>query len=58
MSQLADMPNLCPDRDEFNLPIKIHHHKNHLIIYIVKSEYILIVRVLHDRMDVQQHMEK
>ena len=55
---LANMPNLCPNRDEFNPPVKIHHHKKHLIVYIVKSEYILIVRVLHDRMDVQQHMEK
>ena len=29
---LADMPNLCPDRDEFNPPVKIHHHRKHLII--------------------------
>ncbi len=55
---LADMPNLSPDRDEFNPPIKIHHHKKQLIIYIVETDYILIVRILHERMDIQQHIEK
>jgi toxin ParE1/3/4 len=55
---LADMPNLCPDRDEFNPPVKIYHHKKHLIIYIVETDFILIIRVLHERMDIQQHMEK
>jgi toxin ParE1/3/4 len=52
------MPNICPDRDEFNPPVKIYHHKKHLIIYIVKTDYILIVRVLHERMDIQQHIEE
>ena len=55
---LADVPNFCPDRDEFNPPVKIHHHRKHLIIYVIANNDILIVRVLHDRMDVQQHMEK
>jgi len=55
---LADVPNLCPDRDEFNPPVKIHHHRKHLIIYVIENYDILIVRVLHDRMDIQQHMEK
>ena len=53
---LAGMPNLCPDHEEFSPPVKIHHHKKHLIIYIVETEYILIVRVLHERMDIQQHI--
>ena len=55
---LADMPNLCSDRDEFEPSVKIHHHKKHLIIYTVETDYILIVRVLHERMDIQQHMDK
>ena len=55
---LADVPNLCPDRDEFNPPVKIHHHRKHLIIYVIENDDILIVRLLHDRMDIQQHMEK
>ena len=52
------MPNLCPDRDEFNPPVKIYHHKKHLIIYIVETDFIQIIRVLHERMDILQHMEK
>jgi len=55
---LTDMPNLCPNRDEFNPPVKIHHHRKHLIIYVIEDDDILIVRVLHDRMEIQQHMEK
>jgi len=55
---LVDMPNLCSDRDEFNPPIKIHHHRKHLIIYVIEDSNILIVRVLHERMDIQQHMDK
>ena len=55
---LADMLNLCPDRDEFNPSIKIHNHKKHLIIYIIETDYLLIVRLLHERMDIQQHIEK
>jgi len=55
---LAEMPNLDPDRVEFNPAVKIHHHRKHLIIYIIENDDILIVRVLHDRMDIQQHMEK
>ena len=42
---IADMPNLCPDRDEFNPSVKIHHHKKHLIIYVIETDGILIVRV-------------
>ena len=55
---LADMPDFCPDRTEFKPPVKIHHHKKNLIIYIIESDYILIIRVLHERMDIQQHIEK
>ncbi len=53
---LADMPNLYPDCDEFNPPVKIHHHQKHLIIYVIETDGLLIVRVLHERMDIQQHM--
>ena len=55
---IAVMPNLYPDRDEFNPPVKIHHHRKHLIIYVIENDAILIVRILHDRMDIQQHIEK
>jgi len=33
---LAGVPNLSPDRNEFNPPVKIHHHRKHLIIYVIK----------------------
>ena len=55
---LADMPKLCPNRDEFDPSVKIHHHRKHLIIYVTEGDSTLIVRVLHDRMDIQHHMDK
>ena len=53
---LADNPYICRERDEFTLPVRIHHHKKHLIIYIVEADHILIVRLLHERMDIPQHL--
>ncbi len=55
---IADMPDICPDRDEFNPPVKIYHHKKHLVIYLVETDFIQIIRVLHERMDTLQHMQK
>ena len=54
---LADTPYLYPARDEFKPSVRIHHHKKHLIIYIIETDCILIVRVLHERMNTQQHLK-
>lgn len=49
---LADTPELCQERKEFNPPIRIYNYKSHLIIYLVKEGFILIVRIVHARMDI------
>jgi len=54
--QLAENPGLAPERAEFQPPVRIHHHTRHLIIYIPDDAGILIVRVLHDAMDVTAHL--
>lgn len=54
---LADTPYICRDREEFNPPVRIHHHKKHLIIYSIEADYILIVRICHERMDIPQYLE-
>ena len=54
---LADSPFLYRERKEFTPPVRIYHHKKHLIIYTVETNYILIVRIQHERMDIQKHLE-
>jgi toxin ParE1/3/4 len=54
---LADNPLASPERFEFEPPVRIHGHGKHLIIYTIEDEFVLIVRVLHHRMDVARHLE-
>ena len=54
---LADNPFLYRERNEFTPPVRMYHHKKHLIIYAVETDHILIVRILHERMNVEKHLE-
>ena len=54
---LADNPLASPERFEFEPPVRIHAHGKHLIIYTIEDDFILIVRVLHHRMDVDMHLQ-
>ena len=53
---LANAPHICPERSEFVPPVRIHHHGRHLIVYTVENDHILIVRVLHDRVDLNRQL--
>jgi len=53
---LADHPLLCRERNEFTPPVRIHHVKKHFIVYQVEADKIVIVRFLHDRMDIGLHI--
>ena len=53
---LADTPLLCRERDEFTPPVRIHTHKRHLIIYKITEDHILIIRILHERMNVEDQL--
>jgi toxin ParE1/3/4 len=54
---LSDNPLFCRERGEFTLPVRLYHHKKHLIIYTVDTDHIVIVRVLHERMNVEEWLE-
>lgn len=54
---LADNQYICRERDEFTPPVRIHHHKKHLIIYTIEADNILIIRFCHERMDILQYLE-
>jgi toxin ParE1/3/4 len=53
---IAENPELYPERDEFTPPVRILHHGRHLVVYLVKKDHILIIRVLHDSMDIVRHL--
>ena len=55
---LAAQPLQCHSRGEFNPAVRIHHHAHHLIVYLVMEDGINIVRVLHERMDVDSQLEE
>jgi toxin ParE1/3/4 len=54
---LADQPLICHERTELEPPVRIHHHGHHLIVYLVVGDGINLVRVLHQSMDVDSHLE-
>jgi len=54
---LADYPLMNRERSEFTPPVHLHHHRKHLIIYAVKADHIVIIRLLHDRMDIQRQLD-
>lgn len=54
---LAENPLIASERLEFMPPVRIYHHKKHLIVYVLQEDGIFIVRVLHERMDVHLRLE-
>ena len=55
---LADSPLLCRERNELTPPVRIHHFKYHLIVYISRPDSIDIVRVLHENMDYKAQLSE
>ena len=53
---LGETPLICRERPEFTPPVRIHHNGRHLVIYVIQADQILIIRILHDSMDIQQHL--
>ena len=54
---LGEQPLICRERTELNPPVRIHHHAHHPIAYQVLEDGISVVRVLHESMDVDIHLE-
>ena len=58
MGLIAANPYLARERPEFDPPVRIHHHARHYIIYVLKDDGILIVRVLRDNVDLTRHLRR
>lgn len=55
---LADNPGVGRSAAQLAPDLKRHEHQSHSIFYIPKQTGVLIVRVLHSRMDAKQHFGK
>jgi toxin ParE1/3/4 len=44
--QLLFMPEMARERSEFDPPIRIHPSAEHLIVYRIEDDYLVILRVL------------
>jgi len=53
---IANQPHIARLRTEFRPPIRIHHWRNHYIIYAEQSSGVLVVRILHHTSDVARHL--
>lgn len=49
---LSEAPEMAAERHEFDPPVRIHPYERHLIVYVIDDHGILVVRVLHESMDV------
>ena len=55
---LAEQPHLGNARDDIRKGYRVYHVGRHLIFYRQKSTAIEIIRILHDRMDVETHLRR
>lgn len=54
-AQLADNPRLGRRTEQLSTGLRRYEHRSHVIFYQRTGDQILIVRVLHYRMDVTRH---
>jgi toxin ParE1/3/4 len=54
-AQLADNPRLGRRAEQLSSGLRRYEHRSHVIFYQKTGDQILIVRVLHYRMDVTRH---
>jgi Plasmid stabilization system protein len=53
---LAENPLISRERREFSPAVRIHKYGHHLIVYLDCQDHILIVRILHENMDIDEHL--
>ncbi len=53
---IADNPRIASEREEYTLPVRLHHHAKHYIVYLIEDDGILIVRLLRDEADLTKHL--
>ena len=55
---ISESPLMAQEFTEFTPAVRIHHHKSHLIVYLVQNEEVLIIRILHKSMKLSKHLQQ
>jgi toxin ParE1/3/4 len=56
ITRLADSPSIGRACDEIKIGFHRFEHKHHIIFYRQRQTDILIVRILHESMDIRNHI--
>ena len=54
---LVAMPEIARERPEFSPPVRVHPSAQHVIIYRIAADHIVILRVLGGRQNWQTYLE-
>ena len=57
MQRLSEMPDIGRTRDELGPGVRSFLFESHQIFYVVGDGQITVVRVLHERMDVERQLK-
>ena len=52
---IANNPKLGREADKLAPKLRCHQHKSHMVFYLPETQGVLIVRVLHENRDFEQH---
>lgn len=48
---IAATPFAARERGEYTPPVRMHFYEAHVVVYVLKDDHALIVRVLHGHQD-------
>lgn len=51
LGTLAAFPHMAGERDGAAIPVRVHHHGSHYIVYLDREDHIHIVRILRVEAD-------
>ncbi len=58
LALLADNPEMVNNAEDIRSGYRRFHHESHVIFYTRQNDHILIIRILHKRMDVSRNIQK
>lgn len=58
IDMLVDSPNIGRDCDDIKVGYRRFEHKHHIIFYRQRKTDILIVRILHEAMDIRSRLSR
>jgi toxin ParE1/3/4 len=56
LQTLINSPERFALRRDFKPPVRIATFKSHLVVFLESNKHIQVIRVLHQSMDVPQHL--